>query len=183
MAEYGEWATSPSELTKDETLAFESQVLRDAHEVWMRQAAGTVPARHQFTPRSVKGFVGNLMIFERHTDGYYIRLMGTRIAGVLGEMQGKPITEAVPPEVVRNWERAFDAVLATPTPQRIVRTVNFDDLHYLEGEILLAPLRDDHGALTMVFVVVAFRTGVTSSRKLGDIIASNNQDHGSQNGQ
>jgi len=182
VAEYGEWATSPSELTKDTTLAFKAQLLKDAHEEWMRQAAGSIPARHQFTPRSVKGFVGNLMIFERHTDGYYIRLMGTRIAGVLGEMQGKSVTEAVPPEVARNWARAFDAVLATPTPQRIVRTVNFDDSHYLEAEIFLAPLRDDHGALTMVFAVVAFRSGVTPSHKLGDIIASSNSDDGQQDG-
>jgi hypothetical protein len=34
----------------------------------------------------------------------------------------------------------------------------------------------------MAFVVAAFRTGVATSRKLGDIIGSNNSDDGRQDG-
>jgi hypothetical protein len=173
VSAYRNWTTSPSELIKDETLAFESQLLRDAHQEWMRQAAGHIPARHQFTPRSVKAFAANLMIFERRADTYFIRLMGTRVADVLGEMQGKSVAHAVPPEVAQSWTRSFDAVIASAAPLRIVKTVSVNDLHHLEAEIFLAPLLDVHGALTMVFSVITFRCGVAPSQELSHTIASN----------
>jgi hypothetical protein len=180
--EYENWATSPSAITRDETLSFDSQTLRDALEEWTLQAAGSIPARSQFTPRSVKSFAGNMTIVERRGDTYYIRLMGTRIASVIGEMQGKTIVEALPQEIARSWVREFDAVIAARAPQRIVKTVSFTELQYLEAEIFLAPLLDDQGELTMVFSVATFRSGVAPSHKLGDIITSNTSGNGPRNG-
>jgi len=179
MNEYENWAFSPSAVIQDESLAFDSQLLRDALEEWTRAAAGSIPARHQFTPRSVKDFAGNLTIFEQRAQTYYIRLMGTRIASVIGEMQGKTVIEALPPETAQIWTQAFDALIASRKPQRLVKTVNFNDLQYLEAEIFLAPLRSDLDELTMVFAVVTFHSGVAPSHKLGDLIAATAHNHGS----
>lgn len=173
MAVYGEWATSPSALTRDDTLAFEAQVLKDAHAEWERQAAAGIPARSQFTPRLVKSFVGNLVIFERRPDGFFIRLMGSRISSIIGEMQGRMVADALPPEAAFNWLRELDAILAMGKPRRVVKTVNFNNLNYLEAEIFIAPLCDDHGNANMVFTVTSFRAGVAPTRRLGDIIGSN----------
>lgn len=173
MAEIGDWSDSTntqSSYVRDDTLAFESAVLKEAFAAW--SAAGPIPARRQFTPRSSKAFLGNLIIFEQHDATYLIRLMGTRISSVLGEMQGKLIDEAVPPDVASRWKAVLNDVLTCRKPQRAVKTVAFNDLHYLEAEIFLAPLLDAGGELTMVFAAAAFRSGVAESRKLDDLITA-----------
>jgi hypothetical protein len=166
------WATSSqSVVVRDNTLTFESDVLKEAQVEWTRQAAGRIPQRRNFTPRSVRAFVGNLVIFERHEAAdYFVRLMGTRIAGVLGEMQGKALGEALPSDVARRWSLALDEVLRTRTPARIVNTVSFDNLDFLEAEVFLAPLLDERGEPTMVFAVVAFRSGVSKGPSLNELV-------------
>jgi hypothetical protein len=167
----GDWLDSlNSSYTKDESLAFESPILKEAHATWSR--LGGIPARSAFTPRTSKAFLGNLLIFEWKNDSFLIRLMGTRISAVLGEMQGRMIEEALPPEVAQRWKVVLSDVLHEAKPVRVVKTVAFNDLHYLESELFLAPLLDAQGLLTMVFAVAAFRSGVAPGRKLGDLIAS-----------
>ena len=172
MSAFDNWATSPSALARDDTLACESPLLQDAHAEWLRQAAGGIPARRQFTPRSTKSFVGNLVIFERRDDGFFIRLMGSHISAVIGEMQGKMIGDALPPEAAFNWIRELDAVLAMGKPRRVVKTVTFNNLNFLEAEVFLAPVLDDQDQPSLVLAVASFRSGVTPSRKLGEIIGS-----------
>lgn len=171
MSAISDWSESlNSTYTKDESLSFESPILLAAFEAWA--SFGTIPPRSAVTPRSAKAFVGNLIIFERHDDTYLIRLMGTRISAVLGEMQGKVLPEAVPLEVALRWKSVLDIVLAEMKPSRVVKTVAFNDLHYLEAELCLAPLLDAQGHPTMVFAVAAFRSGVAPRSKLGELIAS-----------
>jgi hypothetical protein len=166
-----DWSESlNSSYTKDDSLAFESPILLAAYEAWA--SFGTIPPRSAFTPRSAKAFVGNLIIFERQADTYLVRLMGTRISAVLGEMQGKILAEAVPGEVALRWKSVLDLVLAEMKPTRLVKTVAFNDLHYLEAELCLAPLLDAQGHPTMVLAVAAFRSGVAPKSKLGELIAA-----------
>jgi hypothetical protein len=170
VAEIGDWSESlNTAYIKDDTLTFESPILKAGFEAWSR--TGAIPARSQFTPRSSKGFLGNLIIFERVEGTFLIRLMGTRISAVLGEMQGMRIEHAVPVEVAARWRPVLSEVLVTRIPTRVVKTVAFNDLHYLEAELLLAPLLDAAGQLTMVFAVAAFRSGVAKSRALEHLIA------------
>lgn len=172
MPGFKPWAISPhSAVVRDNTLAFESDVLKEAQAEWTRQAAGRIPPRSDFTPRSVRAFVGNMVVFERREQSrYLVRLMGTRIAGVLGEMQGKVLDEALPPDVARRWTLALDELLRTHTPARIVNTVSFDNLDFLEAEVFLAPLLDERGEPTMVFAVVAFRSGVSKGPSLNELV-------------
>lgn len=171
MNAFKDWATSPSTaVTNDKTLSFESPVLIAALEEWQRHAAGSIPARSSFTARDVRAFVGHLSIFERTgKSDYRIRLMGTRITAVIGEMQGRMLDEALPAEVARRWQLALDRVLGVARPLRIVSRVAFNNLDFLEAEILLAPLRDEAGETRMVFVVAAFRSGVTTKSELAAI--------------
>ncbi len=171
MTEICDWSERlNSSYTKDESLAFETPVLTEAYNAWER--LGGIPSRCQFTPRLSKAFLGNLVIFERHESTFRIRLMGTRISCVLGEMQGKLLPDAVPPEVAARWQTDLSEVIANRKPLRAVKTVAFNDLHYLEAELFLAPLLDSRGELTMVFAVVAFRMGVAPNHQLGDLIAA-----------
>jgi hypothetical protein len=167
----GDWSESlNSAYTKDESLTFESPIVKAGFEAWA--AMGGIPARSQFTPRTAKTFLGNLIIFERLDTSYQIRLMGTRITAVLGEMQGKTLTQALPGEVAERWTAVLNIVLRDAKPMRVVKTVAFNDLHYLEAELCLAPLLDGSGRLTMVFAVAAFRSGVAPKSKLGALIAA-----------
>jgi hypothetical protein len=160
-----------STVVKDNTLTFESYILKEAQAEWTRRAAGKIPLRSSFTPRLVRAFVGNLAVFERRErSSYFVRLMGTRIAGVLGEMQGKTLDEALPPDVARRWVLALDEVLRTRAPARIVNTVSFDNLDFLEAEVFLAPLLDETSKPTMVFTVVAFRSGVNKGPSLNELV-------------
>lgn len=172
MSGFKPWATSPhSAAVSDNTLAFVSDILKEAQAEWMRQAGGAIPPRSSFTPRSVRAFVGNLMVFERRARSrYLVRLMGTRIAGVLGEMQGETLDEALPADVARRWTLALDEVLRTHRPARIVSTVSFDNLDFLEAEVFLAPLLDEMKQPTMVFAVVAFRSGVSKGLSLNEFV-------------
>lgn len=173
MPEIEDWATSPRAITKDETLTFEADILRVACETWMALAEGSIPPRSRFTARSVKAFVGNLVIFERlSADDYLIRLMGTRVTNTIGEMQGRKLTEALPSDALLRWTTMLNEVLANRKPVRVVTTVNFNDLHFLEAEIFLAPLTDDAGNEIMVFSAVAFRSGVAKSRSIADIVGT-----------
>jgi hypothetical protein len=87
-------------------------------------------------------------------------------------MQGKLLETALPAEVATRWKAVLSEIIASTKPLRVVKTVAFNDLHYLEAELLLAPLRDGEGQPTMVFTVAAFRSGVAPSRRLGDIVAN-----------
>lgn len=173
MPETADWATGPRAITKDETLTFEAEILRTACETWTALAEGSIPPRSRFTARSVKAFVGNLVIFERLSpQDYLIRLMGTRVSNTLGEMQGKSLSQALPPDAAARWCLMLNDVLANRKPVRVVTTVNFNDLHFLEAEIFLGPLTDDAGNLTMVFAAASFRSGVAKSRSITDIVGT-----------
>jgi hypothetical protein len=175
VAEFSGWAKSQRSVAeRDDTLAFESQILKDACQEWSRAAEGGIPRRSAFTPRSVRRFVGHMAIFERADDGHWlIRLMGTAITGVLGEMQGKTIDDALPADVAGRWTQALIDVLQTGQPTRIVNTLNFSNLDYLEAEIFLAPLLDDSGAARMIFTAVAFRSGVAPRGAVDEIVGPN----------
>lgn len=171
MPDLQTWATSPREITKDDNLAFESPVLQAAAETWFVLAEGQIPPRSRFTARTVKGFVGHLIIFEKLTaENYLIRLMGTRVTNILGEMQGKTLTEALPAETAGRWCAALNDLLAARRPMRLVTTLNFNDLHYLEAEIFLAPLTDDAGKETKALAAVVFRQGLSKKTSVADLI-------------
>lgn len=170
MTVFGNWASSPREITWDESLTFEAPLLSEACETWKAAAGDGIPPRSSITARVAKNFVGNLVIFERQSSGaFLVRLMGTRVSTVLGEMQGKQFADALPPDTAERWSGALNRVLTSGKPLRVVTLVNLNNLQFLEAEILLAPLCDDLGHETMVLTVIAFRSGVAKSRAVDEL--------------
>jgi len=153
----------------DPGLEFESEVLRAALAAWHDRAGDAVaPSRRAMTARVLKPFIGHVTVFERIGEDpscYRIRLMGTRMTAVLGEMQGKTVEEALSHRAGRHWRMALDATLNGKCPLRFTTRVGFRNLDYLTAEALLAPLLDDAGRLTMVFAAVTFAAGVETTRQ------------------
>jgi hypothetical protein len=172
--DFSEWATSPrSAAVMDDTLSFESQILKDALQEWSKRAANSIPHRSNFSARDVKTFVGNLAIFERIENvGYRIRLLGTQVTNVLGEMQGQLIDDALPRDTAKRWKMVLDNTLSSVRPCRIISTVAFNHLEFLEAEIFMAPLLDDQHRPTMVLAVATFRSGLHPPHTVEGVVSA-----------
>jgi hypothetical protein len=161
MLTYENWATSPSSVYLDE-IPFElrSEELKAAYAYWLDCAKGTIPQKKSLVPRSMKAFLGNVAIFEKKSDGLYlVRLMGTHLTNVIGEMQGRTITDALPLDAAQRWSQAFDNVIATQRPSHIISHLDIGLHKYLEADIFLAPLLDEDGRTSMILGVATIIIG------------------------
>jgi hypothetical protein len=148
----------------DPTLAFESKFLIEGLRTWREIADGNpAPPRSALTARALKSFIGHVVIFESVENRWFIRLMGTRLSAVLGEMQGRFVDEAVGGLAGRRWKAALEATLSGMQPLRFQSRVSFRELDHLKAEILLAPLFDELGKPTMAFCVITFNVGFGAS--------------------
>lgn len=173
---FNDWAKARTwESECDPALAFESPLLREALSAWRHLSGeGPIPTRRSLTPRALKPLIGQITIFERlgqEPSCYRIRLMGTRITEVLGEMQGKTLDEALPPDAATRWRTALDSALSERCPLRFISRVAFNNLDFLQAEVFLAPLLDDAGALTMAFAATVFHMGSVQESKLDKLLA------------
>lgn len=167
MLTYRNWAMSPRSIYTDEAaLEFCTEELNAALTYWSNCAGGEIPYKKSLSPREMKHFLGQVSIFEKKPQGLYlIRLMGTRLTSVIGEMQGRDIPDALPAETACRWTQALDAVISSRHPRRIVSHLAVGRLEYLEAEILLAPLLGENGLLNMVLGVAAFTVGIHSANQ------------------
>ena len=165
MIAYDYWQEQPWDVKRDPSLAFNDDILKQALGVWCAGAcSGAIPPRSALTARAMKPFLGNVVIVERQGDGHYrVRLMGTKITQVIGEMQGMLLEEVLPPDAVARWRTAFDMVLAELRPMRFVSHVIVSDLSHLQAENLLAPLLDEAGRPAMVLCVTTFKSGAPAA--------------------
>jgi hypothetical protein len=166
MPTYNYWTDPPpSSVTRDPSLAFDASALKDALSEWREQAGSdAIPSRSTMTARNAKSFLGNLVILERAGERQYrVRLMGTKITAVIGEMQGRLLEEALPPDAVKRWTTWFEMTLTELRPIRLVVEGTIHNLQFLRVEILLAPLLDEGRQATLVFAAVAFTSGSASA--------------------
>ena len=160
-AAFNDWAKAhgwPSLCGPD--LAFESEALTDLLAIWRKQA-GTeaIPQRSRMSARALKHHLGQLAILERVADGptrYRVRLMGTRITQMVGEMQGKFLEDVLPAELLPRWYCALDLTLAEGRPLRFVTRVDFGKLEFMQAELLLVPLLEGGDMPSLVLGGVAF---------------------------
>jgi len=95
----------------------------------------------------------NISILERVADDRcLVRLLGTRLAQVLGEMQGKFLNEVIAPQVVPHWHARLDVTLAEGRPMRFVSRVDMKKLYFLRSETFWAPLANDSGPPNIVLM-------------------------------
>lgn len=158
----------------DPALGFTSQVLIDALAVWREQAGSKlVPARNRLTARVMKPFLSHVAVFELVSEApsrYRVRLMGTLLAQVLGEMQSKIIDDVLPHRAAGRWNAALDSTLAEARPLRFLSRVAFRNLDFLVAEVLTAPLLSEDGRAGMVLAVATFRSGVAGDRALDEAL-------------
>ena len=136
----------------DPGLGFSDDCYQSFISLWKAKAAGRpMPARSDFTPRDLKDFLRNIVIFERFAENpshYRWRLIGTSITEIAGHHTGKTLEESLPPEHIERYTRCFDLVLDGGQPIRFLGRVHLQGREYLDAENLFVPLANDEGRPT-----------------------------------
>jgi hypothetical protein len=151
QARAGNWP-----LLIDPDLAYERQGIRNFSDLWRSRARnGRIPHRREFTARDLKANLSRLILFEK-LDGsrYRVRLMGSALARVWGDLTGQLIDEALPPHLVPRWEALVESVLLIGRPLRVMSRVDYLEQNFLVAEIGAVPLADDAGCVNMVMAVI-----------------------------
>jgi hypothetical protein len=136
----------------DPTLAFTNPSHARFLEVWRQKAgARAMPARSQLTPRDLKDFLRNIVMFQR--DGvhrYSWRIIGTSVTDILGHNTGKSFEESVPVDLLPRWIECCDLILDGGQPLRFIGRVHFQGREYLDAEHLYVPLANDNDQPTYI---------------------------------
>jgi hypothetical protein len=129
----------------DPTLAFSDPCYDRFLELWRKKAEDrAMPARSDLTPRDLKDFLRNIVMFQRDAQHHYSwRVIGTSITEILGHNTGKSFEESVPVELLPRWVECCDLILDGCQPLRFIGRVHFRGREYLDAEHLYVPLSDD----------------------------------------
>jgi hypothetical protein len=144
----------------DPGLAF-TDVFYDQFLATWRTKAGnrTMPARSEMTPRDLKDYLRNLVVFQRNSvdpSRYSWRLIGTALTEVLGHNTGKTFEESVPPDLLPRWNECLDLVLAAEQPLRFIGRVHLQGREYLDAEHLYVPLANDSDESSFVMALCRY---------------------------
>lgn len=133
----------------DPTLGFTEPIYETLLQMWRDKAGDRpMPNRNQFSPRDLKEYLRNIVIFERESENpsrYRWRVIGTGITEVLGHNTGKSFEETIPAEHRPRWIACFDLVLDGRQPMRFLGRVHISGREYLDAEHLYMPLADAEG--------------------------------------
>ncbi len=146
----------------DERLGFVHPELMRLLELWQSEVGPEgIPPRRVMSPRLLKSFLRDIALYERvavegGTRRYRVRLMGTAFAQILGDLTGKFIDEAIPPEFVVRWHASLDATLAARAPLRFLSREDTKGMTFLTGEFFSAPLIADDGQMNLVLAAARF---------------------------
>jgi hypothetical protein len=138
----------------DPGLAFSDDYYDKFLELWRVKAAGRrMPRRSDMSPRDLKEYIRNIVIFERthnHPSRYMFRLIGTSLTEVAGHVTGKTFEESVPPALVPRWNECCDLMLGADQPLRFIGRVHFHGREYLDAEHVYVPLANDNDEPTFI---------------------------------
>ena len=161
MANTGLLEHSLPPIALDESLSFVQPATIAALAYWNSKLGGRpMPSRADLDPREMRRFMPHVALVElRRTpqgdQDYFIRLVGTNIEQVFGQLTGQLISEFLPPEIEVRWRRMFDAARDAASPVRITGRVAFQRKTWLQCELMIAPLGTDGKTISMFFVAVA----------------------------
>lgn len=132
----------------DPGLAFKDPLYGRFLSLWQQKAGSrAMPARSDITPRDLKDFLRNIVLFEREgtqPSRYRWRVIGTGITDILGHNTGKTFEESVPGELLSRWIECGDLVLDGGQPLRFLGRVHLRGREYLDAEHLYVPLANDN---------------------------------------
>jgi len=140
----------------DPTLQFAHPELVKLLALWRANAGDEgIPLRRVMSARLLRSLVRDIAIYERvATAGggrrYRVRLIGTGFAHIVGDLTGRFIDEAIGTDFVARWHGALDATLGANAPLRFVGREDTNNMIFLTGEFLSAPLAADDGQVNLV---------------------------------
>jgi hypothetical protein len=132
----------------DPTLAFDDPQHEQFLALWKNKAgARAMPRRSEMTPRDLKDFLRNIVVFQRDStnpSSYSWRIIGTGVTEILGHNTGKTFEESVPADLLPRWVECCDLMLDGGQPLRFIGRVHFRGREYLDAEHLYVPLANDN---------------------------------------
>jgi hypothetical protein len=140
----------------DHTLKFDSSNLADLLSIWSRFALeGCTPSRGQLSPQTLKPLLRSIVIYERVQDGtcvrrYRVRLVGSSMAAVIGDLTGKFLDDVVPESFLPRWHACLDATLSARHPLRFLTRSDTNHMEFLVGEYFSAPMLAADGSESMI---------------------------------
>ncbi len=159
-----EGAASRPPIIVDYDLQFRQPQLGAALAYWRSRCRDrAMPARADLDPIDMREFLANVLLAEvvvgRRDPQLRMRLAGTAIEAIFGPMTGKPLAEALPPDMVSRWALLAETVLAARGPVRFVTRIAYRAQEFVTAEALAAPLSGNGTDIDMMFAVVLFTTG------------------------
>jgi hypothetical protein len=73
-------------------------------------------------------------------------------------MGGRDIRSFLTPELLARWQEFFGEVRAAEKPARLTGRVSYENKTWLLCEALLAPLCDETGAVSRLFMALSFQS-------------------------
>ncbi|HTQ13051.1 MAG TPA: PAS domain-containing protein [Rhizomicrobium sp.] len=147
----------------DPALAFTHPDYHALVALWRALAGGrALPVRADMTARVLKDYLPNIAIKERiarEPSRYRWRLMGTRVAQVIGERTGKLAEEDASPRLIARANANCDLTLLAGEPLRFLGRVLARGKDYLASEALYLPLAGDDGAARFVLAFGYYSAG------------------------
>lgn len=143
----------------DESLAFENPELAWFTAVWQDACRDReMPVRNDLSARVLKQSLDKLLLVERiqgpERHHYRVRLMGTGLSVIWGDITGKLLDDAIPERLLPRWYGFLDLVMLHRAPLRFVARVDFQGQDFLVSEVAGVPLADDSGNPSMVMAAI-----------------------------
>ncbi len=157
--DFNAWAERDGWSTRaDGELCFRAPKLQECLDVWTRACAGRpMPARTDLTPRAMKSFLSNVIVWDvlRSESGmrFRVRVMGTATQRVWRGKAGDVIDEVVPEPFRTRWHRIAQLSLDRRAPMRCHGVVQFANMTYYNSETFQAPLANDGEAPDSILFV------------------------------
>jgi hypothetical protein len=144
----GDNASSPDALPEilfDAPLALARPLTIKAREYWMSLCQEKpMPPRDSITPRGMRDFLANIILFDvvetKAERDYSIRVAGTKVEQTFGQLKGLKVRESFPPEIATRWLKIINCMLDRKEPIRASSRIAFKNMHWLRGEVFVAPL-------------------------------------------
>lgn len=143
----------------DTGLAFHSEKLRKALDLWRDKAGGrALPARADFSHEDLWPFMGDVALIEVEQSPlrFRFRLIGTNIVAMVDrDMSGRYLDDVYTGASYDDAVRSFDYILENKVPVRGAGNISHAEKGHLRVEVLDAPLSSDGTTVDMILKVVA----------------------------
>lgn len=140
----------------DDSLSFDTPALHGLATLWREKAQGVLPSRCHFGPREMRGAMTQMALFDSVEGGkrFFIRLLGTALTEIYGNITGKYIDEHFSPPVAEIWHASLNETLQARRPLRYKGRVSYEQRDFFAVESMQAPLSETGGKADRVLMVM-----------------------------